>query len=159
MKKVFKRFIAFAFATALLLAPLSTPITTYAANFSPVLEYENYYPDEGFSKGYKFETPYTVAPGESVVLADVAGFLNGQWTVPPSKDFFIYANFTGMSKILIDVIEMPSGNIVYSTTEQNLSFYLTVPANNLYTKYYVRVINIGSETIGVENYAAMTISH
>ncbi|HCL01201.1 MAG TPA: hypothetical protein DHW61_02110 [Lachnoclostridium phytofermentans] len=38
MKKLFKRFIAFAFAAALLLAPLSTPITTYAASQSTSTE-------------------------------------------------------------------------------------------------------------------------
>lgn len=156
MKKIIKRFIAFVFATALFLAPLTTPITTFAASSSPVLEFEAYYPDEVYARGYKYEIPATVAPGTSIMLTDAAGYLNGQWQVPRYKGFNIYANFTGMSNVRVEVIDISSGNIVYSMTTNNFAFSLDIPANNsYYPRYHIIVTNIGSNTIGVINYAGM----
>lgn len=148
MKKIIKRFIAVAIAAILLSLPTAT--TVLAANSAPVLEFD--FP-ENHTKGYRYQPiPYTLAPNDITFIADVVE--DGYWKVPQNMMFTIYANFVSSGTFTVEVIEVPSGDIVYTSVESNGAFYLSIPAKSTSANYFVRLTNIGNNTINIVDYSA-----
>ena len=149
MKKIIKRFIAFVFATALLLAPLSTPITTYAASQSyPVLTY--------FSKTLKEYTyqpsPYELQPGETITLSNLTG--GGGWDIPAGKSFQFAYNLQYTNNIKVTVIRtsQPSGIVFENTTNDWGTDFINVAPQTQDCRYYVTIQCVGTEPALVKNY-------
>jgi hypothetical protein len=149
MKRLFKRFIAIAFAIMLFAAPTTN---AYAAtNSQPVLvmNYPEYY-----TKQYQYQpSPLTIRPGNSGYMLDYQGI--GMWQVPANMRFTFSMNTYNSGVYVVQVIEYLTGDIVYSDCVINGSTYLSISAKSSATGYFVTVENIGSTDVNIIDYTSI----
>ncbi|WP_029504997.1 hypothetical protein [Lachnoclostridium phytofermentans] len=136
MKKIIKRFIAFVFATALFLAPLTTPITTYAANSS--LTYVTI-TDNSRVFEYRPDPLNLSQTNHYAGLNDAYTFQN--WQIPAGKDFHFYVNLQYLTDYQIMIIDGNASSITYYNESNSSSFYIKIPAISEDNSYYIEIIS------------------
>lgn len=131
MKKLFKRFIAIAFAFTLLLAPLSTPITTYAGNSN--LTFVNITEN---SREFAYSPdPLSLTLVGNATLIDATTFDN--WKIPAGKDFHFYVNLQYPTDYQIIIVDINTSAITTYNESNSSTFYVKIPATSVDNSYHV----------------------